>query len=439
MTPITRRRFAQSSTAIASPMLFQPAPRPNIVLIMADDLGYECLGSNGGLSYRTPNLDRLAAGGVRFEHAYSTPLCTPTRTQLMTGKYTHRNWRAFGILDSSERTFGHMMTAAGYRTCIAGKWQLFSYNPPDYQPEWRGKGMRPEQSGFGDHCLWHAGHTEVKGSRYGRPVVTANGKLMTGLEDRYGEDIFCDHVCDFMTRHAASPFFVYYPMALTHDPFNPTPHSKEWKSGNRLENHTRFFKDMVEYMDHTVGRIVRHLESLKLRERTLLLFYSDNGTHRSITSRTRGGEVGGGKGMTTDTGTRVPLIANWPGAVRPAVLQDLIDSTDFVPTVAELAGASTREFGAIDGRSFLPRLHGRPGNPRDWTFLDFDPRPGWDKDRYVHVRWARDQRFKLYGDGRLFDVTADPAEERPLGPATGAEQRRRLGEVLQRMGGIKRG
>ena len=102
--------------------------RPNIVLILADDLGYECLGSYGGESYSTPRLDALAATGVRFSHAYALPLCTPTRLQLMTGKYNFRNWQAFGIMDPNETTFAHRLGAAGYRTCISGKWQLYSYN-----------------------------------------------------------------------------------------------------------------------------------------------------------------------------------------------------------------------------------------------------------------------------------------------------------------------
>src|SRR5690606_20710757 len=109
--------------------------RPNIVLILADDLGYECLGCYGGNSYKTPRLDELAATGVRFQRAYALPLCTPTRAQLMTGKHNFRNWQAFGVLDPNEKTFGHYMKEAGYRTCISGKWQLYSYNPPDFEPE----------------------------------------------------------------------------------------------------------------------------------------------------------------------------------------------------------------------------------------------------------------------------------------------------------------
>ena len=215
----------------------QPAAsKPNILLIMSDDLGYEAIGCYGGTSYKTPNVDRLAATGVRFTHAYAQPLCTPTRMQLMTGQYNFRNWKAFGVMDPSEVTIGHTMQQAGYRTCIAGKWQLYSYNPPDFEPEWRGKGMPPEQAGFDDWYLWHARHTEEKGSRYAKPVILDNGKLVENTEDLYGPDLYTAHINQFMENHvhdhADQPFFVYYPMALTHGPFPPTPHSADWATGD---------------------------------------------------------------------------------------------------------------------------------------------------------------------------------------------------------------
>ncbi|MEX2303523.1 MAG: sulfatase-like hydrolase/transferase, partial [Bryobacterales bacterium] len=296
--------------------------RPNIVLIMADDLGYETLGCYGGTSYKTPNLDELARTGLRFNHAYAQPLCTPTRVQLMTGQYNFRNWQAFGILDPNEKTFGHMMQAAEYKTCIAGKWQLYSYNPPDFMPEWRGKGMRGEQAGFDDYFLWHAEHTEDKGSRYANPKILDNGKFLEDSEGQYGPDLYVEHINAFMEQRRDEPFFVYYPMALTHGPFNPTPNSPEWATGDRLQNDPRFFKDMVEYMDIAVGRVVKKIEELGLRERTLILYYGDNGSPREVESQKGETVVAGGKGYMTDAGTRVPLIANWQGVCPPGRVTD---------------------------------------------------------------------------------------------------------------------
>ena len=132
---------------------------------MSDDLGYEALGCNGGTSYNTPVLNDLAETGARFESAHVQPLCTPTRVQLMTGKYNFRNYIGFGLIDPGEITFGHIFRNSGYKTCIAGKWQLYSYSPLDESPELRNKGQKIEHSGFDEYCVWHAHHTEEKGSR----------------------------------------------------------------------------------------------------------------------------------------------------------------------------------------------------------------------------------------------------------------------------------
>jgi arylsulfatase A-like enzyme len=394
--------------------------RPNIVLILADDLGYETLGSYGGTSYRTPHLDRLAATGMRFAHAYATPLCTPTRIQLMTGHYAYRTWLGFGLLNPQERTFGHYLKDAGYKTLMAGKWQFTSYDPPDYPgaEQRRNIGMRIEQAGFDEYSVWHAGHTEDKGSRYADPVIFENGKFRTDTKGRYGEDIWTDSIGDFMTRHRQQPFFVYYAMALPHNPFVPTPDSPEWQDpAARHKEQTRFFKDMVEYTDKAVGKVVAKLDELGLRENTLILFFSDNGTNVRVVSRMGEKIVRGGKGTMTDAGTRVPMIANWKGKIAAGKVSDeLIDSTDFVPTLAEIVNYKLPAKAMIDGRSFAPRLRGQRGNRREWIYLHHDPRPGWDKDRFTLERCARNQRFKLYDDGRLFEVAADALEERPILP-----------------------
>ena len=402
--------------------------RPNVILILADDLGVEGLNCYGGTSYRTPNLDRLATQGMRFTQVHAQPLCTNTRVQLMTGLYNHRNWLYFGCLDPGARTIGHFMQEAGYQTCIAGKWQLYSYDPPEYPGAAlrRGKGMPAGKAGFHQYSLWHTGHTENKGSRYADPVIDQNGELLSGTRGKYGEDLWVEFINQFMTRKVKQdqPFFVYYPMALPHWPFVPTPDSQDW--GIREKMHpplgttggdAKYFPDMVNYMDKTVGRIVDAVEKLGIREKTLILFMSDNGTDRKVVSETLYGRVQGGKGLSTDAGTHVPLIASWPGTIRPGLSTDLVDSTDILPTLLDFAVPGKSESLEIDGVSFAPRLLGQKGPRREWSYCYYDPRPGWDKDRFGTIRFARTARFKLYGDGRLYDVANDRLEARPLLPA----------------------
>lgn len=415
-----------------------PAPqKPNIILILADDLGYECLGCYGGKSYATPRLDELASTGMRFNHGYALPLCTPTRLQLMTGKYNFRNWRAFGVMDPNETTFAHYMKGAGYKTCISGKWQMYSYNPPDFEPAWRGKGQRPEESGFDEYCLWHTEHTEDKGSRYGDPVIQQNGEYLQNTEGQYGPDIYTAYINNFIERHQGEPFFIYYPMALTHGPFNPTPHSPDWPE-KRHDNDPKYFKDMVKYMDVVIGRIVDKLEALSLRENTLLLFLGDNGSPREVTSLINNHEIRGGKGLSTDAGTLVPLIANWPGTTPAgAICDDLIDCSDFLPTMMAAADSALPKDEIFDGVSFLPQLQGETGTHRDWIFSDHNPLPGWGKVGYYRQRWAQDKRWKLYDTGELFEYATDVMEESPITEGEdgteAANARSKLQTVLEKM------
>ncbi|MFZ9746703.1 MAG: sulfatase-like hydrolase/transferase [Opitutaceae bacterium] len=421
---------------IAALLVLSAAPaaaRPNLVFILADDLGRETLGTYGGTSYPTPHLDGLAATGLRFDRGYVLPLCAPTRLQVMTGKYSFRNWRAFGVMDPQERTLAHELRGAGYRTGIVGKWQLFSYDPPT-MPAWRGQGQPAEMSGFDEFFLWHAGHTEDKGSRYADPTIYDNGTLRRAIAGAYGPDLFVDYAQAFFRRHRDRPFFLYYPMVLTHDPFVPTPDSPDWREPakrhvetdkdypdavvamKKKAGRTKYFGDMVAYADQLVGRLVAELEALGLRERTLIIFLSDNGTHQAVVSEFRGRRVSGGKGLSLESGVRVPLIANWPGTIAAGrVSDDIIDSVDLHATLLDAAGV--RADPATDGRSFLPQLRGERGAPREWAFFHHDPKPGVDKERFALERWAVDKRFKLYEDGRLFDLEADPDQARPRGPA----------------------
>jgi arylsulfatase A len=397
--------------------------KPNIVLIMADDLGYECLGCYGGKSYKTPVLDKLAATGMRFEHCYSQPLCTPSRVKIMTGQYNFRNYVNFGVLDPKQKTFAHLLQDCGYATCVVGKWQL--YGSVNQSAEVRGTGSLPGQAGFDEHCLWQI---TDRGSRYKDPVMVQNGKTLDGLEGKYGPDVSCDYALSFIERHKTGPFLLYFPMALVHSPFVPTPHSEDWEKPEH-KNNTKYFADMVAYMDKIVDRIVGKLDELGLREKTLILFVGDNGTARNIRSKIDDRVVRGGKSLTTDGGTHVPMIANQPGVVPAGkVCGDLVDFSDFVPTLVEAAGAEIPRDMPIDGKSFMPQLRGKKGNPREWIFCHYDPR--WIGINKA-VRFVRDKRWKLYDDSELYDVPADTLEQNPNPPGPeAAVARKRLQAVL---------
>ena len=378
-----------------------PPATPNVIVILADDVGVEAFGSYGGTSYRTPRLDRLAAGGMRFTHVYSQTLCTPSRVKLLTGQGNLRNYVHFGVLDPRERTFGHLARDAGYATMVVGKWQLLGAE----QGDWVGRGTHPQDAGFDRWCAWHL---EKLGSRYWNPTMEVDGDLREELAGSYGPDLFCDYLLDFVAEHRDEPFLAYYPMVLMHKPFRRAPESPD---GQRSKQ--EYFADMIEHMDRIIGRIEDGLEELGLRERTLLLFVSDNGTSQSIRSKMGDREIVGGKDLSTDAGTHVPLITSWPGTIMPGgVCEDLVDLSDFLPTLAEVIGVELPPEPILDGRSFLPQLLGRPGDPREVLTIYSNPRPGEGRD--ARVRFARDHRYKLYDDGRFYDTAGDPEEQVPL-------------------------
>ncbi len=373
--------------------------RPNIVLIMADDFGYECVTANGGESYQTPNLDRLAATGMRFEHCYVQPLCTPTRVQLMTGQYNVRNYIKFGVLDPEATTFAQLLKRAGYATGIAGKWQL-------------GRDADlPRRFGFDESLLWQ--HTR-RPPRYANPGLELNGKELDFTHGEYGPQLINDYAMEFVTRHKDHPFFLYYPMMLTHDPFQPTPDSADWEplaQGEQVNQGIKHFADMAAYMDKMVGQLIAKLDELKLRENTLVLFLGDNGTGQKVTSKFQGQSYPGGKGSGTARGMRVPLIANWPGTISAGrVNSELVSSTDFLPTLCEVGQATIPAGYTHDGLSFLPQLLGQPGHPREILYCWYARNGGPN----AQFEFAMTKSLKLYRDGTGFDLRSDPYESKPL-------------------------
>lgn len=373
--------------------------KPNIVLIMIDDFGYENVTANGGESYKTPVMDELAAKGVRFEECHVQPLCTPTRVELMTGMSNRRNYTNFGNLDLTQKTFGNLLKEAGYATCITGKWQL-------------GGGYEgPAHFGFDEYALWYL---LKKAPRYKNPKLVINGKPYVSKDNEYGPDIISEYALDFIARKKEVPFFLYYPMMLTHSPFDATPDSPDYlevQNGNSKKASADHFSDMTTYTDKLIGKLLAKLDELKLRENTLVLILGDNGTHKSITSKFNGREVKGGKGTTTQWGTHVPLIGSWPGHfANGKVITDLISATDFLPTICEAARAKIQAEMKLDGCSFLPQLFGKKGNPREWLYSWYNPSGG----EKAKAEFAQDANFKLYTNGKFFDVKKDDTEKFPL-------------------------
>ncbi|MEM7782147.1 MAG: sulfatase-like hydrolase/transferase [Planctomycetota bacterium] len=401
--------------------------KPNIILIMADDVSWECFGCYGAEDYQTPELDRLAKRGIQFSHCYSTPICTTSRVKIMTGQYNFRNYTHFGYLDPKQKTFGHLLQSAGYQTAIAGKWQL---NGLTNSLPGSDDASRPVQAGFHEYMLWQltvgkGGKKSKGGERFWSPPYEHNGKFLTKEmnQDRYGPDMLCDFVCDFIDRNSELPFFVYYPMVLVHDPFVPTPDTigngsrghesnkpPKKDKAKRKEN----FVAMVNYMDKIVGRIVKKVDDVGELENTIILFTADNGTNVSITSRWNGRDIQGGKAGMKDMGTHVPLIAYWKGHTPEGkISNDLIDFTDFYTTFADASGTKLGPDDPVDGISFFPQLNGQTGNVRNWVFCHYQPY--WNKKPGQFVRTGD---YKLYDDGRLYRVPSDLNEATDLANST---------------------
>jgi arylsulfatase A len=365
---------------------------------MADDFGYECVTANGGESYQTPSLDRLAAGGLRFEQCHVQPLCTPTRVQLMTGRYNIRNYVGFGTLLRSEKTFAHLFKEGGYATAVCGKWQL------GHEVD------SPKHFGFDEACLWQ--HTR-RPPRYANPGLEINGVEKDFSNGEYGPKLVNDFALDFITKHKDQPFFLYYPMLLTHAPFQPTPDSPGWDPkavGENKNDGKKNFADNVAYMDKMIGRLDAKLSELGIRDNTLLVFLGDNGTGGGVVSRFKGADYKGGKGATTCRGTHVPLIASWPAVMKQGrVSRDLISGADILPTLCGAAGLPVPEI--VDGVSFLAQIKGEKGTPREWIYTWYSPMHGSNS---TTKEWALDSVYKLYGDGKFFDLSKDPYEEKPL-------------------------
>jgi len=393
--------MAKTSAQMAQPR------RPNVILILADDVGVEAFHSYGG-EYATPNISRLASEGVTFDRAFSTPLCSPSRTRIMTARENAKNYAAFGYLDPRERTFGNLFRDAGYATGIVGKWQL-SGNGFDGRV-----GITPQAAGFDESLLWQLQAGTQKGSRYWGPTLWRNGRPIIA-EEGFGPDDMSDYALSFIEKNKDRPFFLYYPLVLVHDPFVPTPDTLQAKGAKPR------FGGMMAYMDKLVGQLTDKLRALGLDDDTLIVFTADNGTNRQITSSRNGVAVSGGKGAPTLTGTHVPMVLRWPGHIAAGTRSaELFDFLDVMPTIAAAAGLPAPT--GIDGVSQWKVATGKAKRARETIFQHYAPQ--WV---FAPARFVFDDSRKLYGDGRYVALDYDRDVETEFAPAamTDAERRHR--------------
>ena len=373
-----------SSTSLIAQTSPRLPQKPNIIYILADDLGIGDVSAYGSDSNHTPIIDKLAKEGIRFQHGYTAPLCGPSRAMILTGRYAFRtgavNQDMCGDLKpANEVMIPTVLKSAGYVTSMSGKWGQLPLHPSDF--------------GFDDYIRFNGSGVYWNGDKGKPETYTVNG-VTQELGKNYMPDLVHDHVVNWLSANKNKPFFLYYSLVHVHGKIVATPESKP---GSDL------YADNIAYMDKLVGKLLTTLDSLKLRQNTLIVFMGDNGTGGPYAKRAtiNGRPLSGKKGDMLEGGGLVPLLANWPGVIPPnQVSNSLIDASDLLPTFADVVGAKLPTQNPLDGRSFLPQLLGRKGSPRDWIFCELGNK--W---------YVRDARWKLNREGELFDMINSPFEE----------------------------
>ena len=439
----------------------QEPTRPNLVLLLADDLGWTDLGAYGSRFYETPHIDRLAAEGMRFTAAYANPNCAPTRAALMTGRYgprtgvytvgsgargQERHRRLIPAPNETELaleevTFAELLEQAGYATALMGKWHL---GTGDHDPE---------RQGF---------DVNVAGNQTGSPrggyfSPYDNPQLPDGPEGEHLTDRLSSEAARFIDKHAGEPFLLYLPYYSVHTPIEAKPKlvSKYDSKPPAGKHWHAAYAAMVETLDDGVGRVLDALDRNGLAERTVVIFSSDNGgvggyADAGVDNRievTHNAPLRGGKGMLYEGGIRVPLIVRYPSVVAAGSTSDLpVSSVDLFSTILDLAGVEPPQDRPIDGVSFRPALAGREGTsarpPLYWHF------PGYLEARAEKGAWRttpagaiRGGDWKLIeffetGEIELYNLIQDVGERNDLArerPEKAAELRRELAEWRDRL------
>lgn len=403
----------------------KPISKPNLLFIMVDDLGKDWISCYGAEDIATPNIDALANGGMKFHNAYSMPSCTPSRATLLTGKYPWRNgWAShwdvprwgvayFDWKKKENTTFARLMKELGYVTCAAGKWQINDFR---IEPQ------AMKKHGFDDWAMWtgyETGYAASAERHYDAYINTPTDGSRT-YSGNFGPDIFTDHLINFMRQHKDEPMCLYYPMVLAHPPQVSTPDEPE------VTIHLDKHKAMVRYIDKLVGRLVDTLDELGIRERTIVIFTTDNGTVPGVTGTLNGLRVKGAKGTAEELDVCGPFIVNGPGMVPEGVeTEALTDLSDMLPTFVELGGGDIPEDLVIDGTSIAPLILGKEQDTkRKWIMAQ-----GYGTARLTEngvrgetdfeKRVIRDKRYKVWVSRekrvvRLHDLKKDPWEETNL-------------------------
>jgi arylsulfatase A len=416
LAALTAARLTLAAAAAAG----SPSP-PNVLLILADDLGTTPVGVYGNAYYQTPNIDRLARDGMRFTDAYAAcPVCSPTRAALMTGKYPARthvtdfiagasfpyarlrqpDWQKF--LPLAEKTIAEELSARGYATALFGKWHLArGYVPPQSVEE------GPDRQGFAETFITH------------KPKESDDPE-----KDAHGVDVITQRAIDFLQRHRTKPFFLELTHNSIHSPImapRALVEKHRARPGSDRPENNPVVAAMMEVLDNGIGRVLAKLDALGLRENTLVIFYSDNGGLLRDGAQT---PWRGGKAQLYEGGIRVPLLIRWPGVIAPGRMSAMpVTSVDFFPTLLELTGKPAARDAVIDGVSLVSHMRG--GNPptRDAIFWHYPHYHASGINGPAGVvragSWKLIEYYEttLTGQGapiELFNLADDPGEERNL-------------------------
>jgi len=393
--------------------------KPNIILVIGDDVGREIPTYNGGESYTTTNMDFMAANGMQFSYFFSHPDGPPSRLALVTGQYNYRNWEDFGYLPPTSKTFANMLhDQAGYSTCFTGKWQF------------DGGDTSIHNHGFDKYLVFmpfnpdaNNGHDQFY-HRYKNPYLYQDAQYLTSaqVEGKYSEDMFYDYASNFIDSNKTKPFLLVYSNSLVQKPWVPTPDDPDYASWNpdvddvnRVDR--KYFPGMVAYLDKTLGKLITKVQTAGIANNTIIMFVSDNATNKSIVSQYKGQMISGSKDSTTFNGINVPFLIYAPGRIAAGVKDtSLVDMTDFFPTFANIAKVtSTTSYLPLDGTTFYDNMTGTvTANKQRSSVYCYWPRSYQGK---ADISYVCNYTYKLYNaanNGNFYNIVNDVYEQHPI-------------------------